>query len=129
VKHITVIAALHFLSKEKSVHFYSLGSSEIPPKLPPIPVSTKISDPFMSSLVHFIRISSIPTLLICLDGERVRPIRRGQKDKTLGVIFELAKCALQLPELRQKDIELSEELITNLIPKHNQEDDNAFLYI
>jgi hypothetical protein len=93
VKQVILFTALHFLSSRKGLHYYSIGDSpsSFPlSELAALPSNTKLSDAFLASLVHFIRIAGISTTIFCVAGEKMRPGKKAANDNTLPVSLSKA---------------------------------------
>jgi len=80
----------------------------------------------LSSFLHYLKLASIPTLILCLDGEKIRPGRRGKDDNTLPIVRKLAESVTRL---LGQGIEFSEEFVTELKGSFSYEKENDFLYI
>jgi len=128
VKELMIVAAIHFLSSNRSIHFFSRDSPSFQHSgLHEMDPATKIKDAFVNSLLHFSGVTQLPTLLICLDGEKMRPGKRGKNDVTLPVVRALAEQTLQV--LHLTSLSFDEDFVCQLEVKRNNDKEDDFLYI
>jgi hypothetical protein len=90
ISKLVVIGSLHFkptAEAENLVHVihYNSPSSSFNAKLAPIPASTPIRDGFLSSLINFLQVSSIPTEVLIVRGYRFN----GNNDSSRQAISSL----------------------------------------
>jgi len=91
--------------------------------------TTKIKDTFANSLIHFSGVGGIPMALLCLDGEKMRPGRRGKNDNTFTTVQKLAEHLLLLLQTSQFGLTFQSEFVSELEINRKNEKDDDFLYI